>query len=322
MVNTIFRHVKQINKKNCTVTNIQGIDFIYVINLNRNTNKWKRISDRLLTWNIIPYRFEAIDGWKLTNQEINEIGVRFTENMDDMKVSDVHRKGIATRYYGQPNEIIRFHHLADETGQEGSGMCHEVMQTGLVYFIHCMAPGTIVCAMSHISVIKDAYDSGYETVWIMEDDIKILHNPLDMSALIEELDMHTNKSWDILYTDIDQAMAGKYIPSFERIPHPSLSNDAASLRHDIFVNKDNLSDTLRKAGARFGCYSYLLRRCGMRKIIEHFEFHNLWAPIDFWPIDSLTRYTPRRDIIIHDDDLYEESDNGKLRSPESYPITE
>lgn len=30
--------------------------------------------------------------------------------------------------------------------------------------------------LSHLSVLKDALDSGYETIWVMEDDIHIIQD--------------------------------------------------------------------------------------------------------------------------------------------------
>ncbi|MFI5334690.1 MAG: hypothetical protein ACHQT8_05960 [Chlamydiales bacterium] len=31
--------------------------------------------------------------------------------------------------------------------------------------------------LSHLSILQDAFDSGYETIWVMEDDIEVVRNP-------------------------------------------------------------------------------------------------------------------------------------------------
>ena len=78
-----------------------------------------------------------------------------------------------------------------------------------------MSRGEIGIALSHLSVLQDAYDSGYETIWVMEDDIKIVSDPNMLSELIGELDVLLGKgNWDILFTDQDIRNAkAKYFPS-------------------------------------------------------------------------------------------------------------
>src|SRR5438309_6475026 len=81
----------------------------------------------------------------------------------------------------------------------------EVIRTyGRTYFGRGMERGTIGIVLSHLSVLQDAYNSGYETVWVMEDDIEVVRNPRLISGLIEQLDMKIGKgNWDILFTDQD-----------------------------------------------------------------------------------------------------------------------
>jgi len=51
-----------------------------------------------------------------------------------------------------------------------------------------MSRGAIGIILSHLSVLQDAYDAGYETIWVMEDDIELLGNPHSVSDLISELE--------------------------------------------------------------------------------------------------------------------------------------
>src|ERR1700744_788748 len=90
-------------------------------------------------------------------------------------------------------------------GENGEPQHEEPMQVyGRTYFCHCLSRGAIGIVMSHLSILQDAYDSGYETIWVMEDDIEFIRNPLVISDLIDKLDTIVGKSgWDILFTDRD-----------------------------------------------------------------------------------------------------------------------
>lgn len=48
--------------------------------------------------------------------------------------------------------------------------------------------------------ISFAFGGRYETIWVMEDDIDVLRNPLEVLDRIEELDSSVGKrNWDILF---------------------------------------------------------------------------------------------------------------------------
>lgn len=70
---------------------------------------------------------------------------------------------------------------------------HEPIHTiGWTYFCHCLSRGAIGIVLSHLSILKDAYDRGFETIWVMEDDIDIIKNPLNLDrevyiAVIDKL---------------------------------------------------------------------------------------------------------------------------------------
>ena len=48
---------------------------------------------------------------------------------------------------------------------------------GEVYFSLALSRGAIGIILSHLSVLQDAYDAGYETIWVMEDDVEVLQMP-------------------------------------------------------------------------------------------------------------------------------------------------
>ena len=56
---------------------MSGIDFIYMINLDRRVEKYERTMNALQPYGIIPYRFSAVHGWKLPYEAIDELGIAF-----------------------------------------------------------------------------------------------------------------------------------------------------------------------------------------------------------------------------------------------------
>jgi GR25 family glycosyltransferase involved in LPS biosynthesis len=126
---------------------IRNIDFIYIINLDERPQKYEKSMQYLDKYGITPYRFSAVNGWKLSLETINDVGVKYRPGMTPL---------LATTYVdaGIPGKKIQSHEIMNEYGK--------------TYFVHNLALGAIGCSLSHISVLQDAYDSGYETIWVME----------------------------------------------------------------------------------------------------------------------------------------------------------
>lgn len=60
--------------------------------------------------------------------------------------------------------------------------------------------GQLGCFLSHISVWKDAYERGFEKIWVLEDDGEFWGNLSDLEPLLDTLSV-LDPEWDILYTD-------------------------------------------------------------------------------------------------------------------------
>src|SRR5262249_54496994 len=142
-------------------------------------------------YGITPYRFSAVNGWELPLEELNEVGVKYEPWM---------RQGLMGTCY-----------LPEDNGEP----LHEVMQVaGRNYFCHCMSRGAIGIVLSHLSILKDEYDSGDETIWVMEDAIQVIKNPHLLSEIIERMDnLVGSDGWDFLFTDQDtKNKNGDYVP--------------------------------------------------------------------------------------------------------------
>lgn len=235
---------------------IRNIDFIYMINLDKRPEKYALSQQYLKKYKINPFRFSAIDGQGLPIETINDVGVKYEPHMTPvLSATFVEKKGA----------IIRSLELMKE-------YCK-------AYFCPEMNLGAIGCALSHISVLQDAYDSNYETIWVMEDDIEVLDNPHRLSNLIDELDNLVGADhWDVLFTDYDQRIGiGKYMPCHGVPKRPDLDYGYQK-KLDQGVTGTQINDHFRKIEARFGTTSMIIRRSGIIKLLEfikkhHFYFH-------------------------------------------------
>src|SRR5579862_1302134 len=176
-------HLKKVDRsmRNEQMSSMRNIDCIYMINLDQRPEKWKLSIDQLAPYGIEPLRFSAVNGWELSLEAINDVGLPYSIEMEG--------NFMATSYHLDGN-FEPSHEL--------------ILNYGQTYYCHCMARGTIGIALSHISILQDAYDQGYETIWLMEDDIYVLRDPRILPDLINKLDVLVGKDqWDVLFTDRD-----------------------------------------------------------------------------------------------------------------------
>ncbi len=158
-----------------------------------------------------------------------------------------------------------------------------------------MSAGIKGCLLSFLSVFSDAYHSGYETVWIMEDDIDVVEDPRQLPGLIRELDQLV-PDWDILYTDIDtKDFYGKRVPSLAIYPRPNFPPQPL----DFYLRKIPVNETFQEIGMRYGCYSMIVRRSGLKKILEYFTTYRLFLPIDLdlLFVPGLKQISLTRDVV-------------------------
>lgn len=282
----VFDHLKDIEQKS-DGHSMRNIDFIYMINLDDRPEKFKMSLDQLKPYGISPFRFSAIYGWKLSLEEINDIGVKYHKGMDC---------GFnATSYL---TKDLKPHHQKIQTPNQ-------------TYFCHCLSRGAIGIVLSHLSVLKDAYQSDYETIWVMEDDIDVLADPRVIPDLIDKLDNLVGKEgWDILFTDRDiRNSEGGYNPArgYARRPNFKVKDKAR-----LCVNQP-ISPEFRLLGARFGATSMIIRRSGIEKILNFYKKYGVYHPydMDYHVPEGMRMFTVLKDIISNKTDAI--SDNGKFK---------
>ncbi len=295
----ILRHLKTVRDKG-TGHSMRNIDFIYMINLDKATDRWKRSSELLNQYGIYPYRFSGVNGWKLPIQAMIDIGVEYEEWMQLGMDKEVRRRGKFWREQGIKGYAGTYytydHGLANDWGQVHG----TINQPGQSYFVHSMSPGQIGCALSHISVLQDAYDSGYEVVWILEDDIDVNEDPNILSDLIDELELRLQSSkgkhsWDILFTDVNYKdnNTGEYVVCGDcsfRINYYSRNR---------FGREKQITPNIKLIGARFGAHSYIVRRQGIEKLLKFFHQYMIFDPydIDMLRPNGIRMFGLTRDVV-------------------------
>jgi len=254
------------------INQMPEIDFIYMINLDERPEKFSQSVDQLTPFNIFPYRFSAVNGWKLPLENLKSLGITYDSTMPT--------SFMGTRYrleeYGNPT--------------------HEMMIVGENYFCHGLAKGTIGIVLSHLSVLQDAYDSGYETIWVMEDDIDVVQDPNILPSLIKELDdLVGKKSWDILFTDPDSKHKnGNYVVCTDYHPRPNITLSNPK-RFDL---NEKISLNFKKTGARYGAYSMIIRRSGIKKLLDFILKYRVFLPYDLeYIFPNINLYSLNFDVV-------------------------
>lgn len=265
---------------------MKGIDFIYMINLDQRPEKYQFSKDQFSIYGIEPYRFSAVNGWELSLEELNDVGLKFSPEMQG---------GIMGTCYHLGGNFEPSHEIIQRYGQN--------------YFCHCMARGTIGIVLSHLSVLQDAWENGYETIWVMEDDVDVLRDPRIISVLIEELDaLVGEENWDILFTDQDIRDKNGYHKQFSgNAKRPDFIKQASD--NNYFLRKA-INPKFSQIGARYGAHSMIIRKSGIKKLLRFFNAHQIFLPYDmeyFLPT-GIRLFCVNEDIVSNL--LNAPSDNG------------
>ncbi|NGX26899.1 MAG: hypothetical protein K940chlam6_00825 [Chlamydiae bacterium] len=98
----VIDHLRKIENK-ANIHQMRNIDFIYMINLDQRPEKLEKSLKQLHPYGIYPYRFSAINGWELTLEEINAVGVKYAPGMDNNLMASSY---LTNRNFKIHNELI------------------------------------------------------------------------------------------------------------------------------------------------------------------------------------------------------------------------
>lgn len=252
---------------------MKNIDCVYMINLDERPEKFNSCQQQLSPYHIVPYRFSAVNGWKLSHSTINALGVFGTKDV-------------------QPILATYFPLLENQAPEK------EVMNnTARGYFYPGMTKGAIGIVLSHLSVLSHALQQGFSTIWVMEDDIEVLQNPHILSSLIEKLDRLVGKAgWDVLFTDVDtKNKKGERVPCAWYAPRPNFTPKCP----ERFAMRQQISSEFRKIGARYGAYSMIIRKSGIKKILNFILAHKIFLPydMDYYLPENINLFTVVDDVV-------------------------
>lgn len=218
---------------------LEGVDLVYVINLNDRKDKWNWIRQVLQEQRICPNRVSAVNGWKLSSDEIREL-------------RGPYRRGL----------------------------------TG----------GQVGCLLSHLSVLKDAYERKASVIWVFEDDALFLGKATEVCSLLKKIE-EFDPAWDILYTDSSSRIGDRPLaPGGSVIPRPDQPLEFPS---EYYANAKVVTDDFIETHNRYGTYSMLLSSRGIKKLYEYFTHVYLWTAYDndLHCVPGIRQYSLTRDIV-------------------------
>jgi GR25 family glycosyltransferase involved in LPS biosynthesis len=166
------------------------------------------------------------------------------------------------------------------------------------YYKQNISAAQVGCMLSHLSTIKDAYDRGFETIWILEDDAEIQGN---LQLLFEDLSALKKMvpNWDVFYTNpglnnIKPTFYGHFLQ--DRIdPRP----DQRMNKLSTYLDRSPLNKHMFKTGLRWGAYSMFISRHGMELILNYFSHVYFWSPydLDIHYIPTIQEFSSTESIV-------------------------
>jgi GR25 family glycosyltransferase involved in LPS biosynthesis len=268
---SLVRHLKLVENKT-NVKQIGNIDYIYLINLDKRPEKLENCRQQLALYDIHPHRFPAIYGWDLSQDAFDDIAMEILPGMT----------------FDRP---VHFRPVAG--GVRGYLMNPAVIGRHCVH--HTMAAGALGCALSHLSILVDALRSGYQTIWILEDDITVKENPVVLADLIDQLH-HSAKDWDVLYTDNDDHFVSETVRT--HMGGGNWGRPGIPMTSDL-VKYCAVGSEFYQIGGRTQTHSMIIRRSGVEKILGYLLTEGIFRPYDLELafIPGLKIYNLARDVV-------------------------
>lgn len=212
--------LKVAKRKGKSSHKMAGIDFIYVVTA-KICHRFNDLKRSFAKYGLNPYRFTAFESKDIS--------------FNSMLRTCLHG---SRRYSGiEANRlIVRGGEFVLDKGKMSSS------KEGYVH--RGMSLKSLSRSLSHISIIKDALDSGYETIWIMDSATELRRNPNDLSIYVAKAN-EAIPGWTSLYTDYserDQADQLKPLRKFFFRPDVEFLDP-----DDYLARADNIADNIEEA---------------------------------------------------------------------------
>lgn len=159
-------------------------------------------------------------------------------------------------------------------------------------------PGMLGCFLSHMSILKDAYEKNYQAIWVLEDDCSL--EGLEKNKIETILNELKEKkiAWDALYTDT----GSRYLHPDGTLERYDFDKMCSWLIEKCSYQPKSLQTqvtNLQWIHRRLGMYSVILSHTGIKKIWEYFSTHKLqWAyDVDINFIEGKRFLQTKEDIV-------------------------
>jgi GR25 family glycosyltransferase involved in LPS biosynthesis len=119
--------------------------------------------------------------------------------------------------------------------------------------------GEVGCALSHLTIWRDAFAKGYQNILVLEEDFKVLRP-------FEEKEFLTTNEWTMIYLG----------------------------RNKIYEDKKEISEFLVEPDYSYTSHAYILNREGIKRLIDQNFQNNICAVDEFLPA-TYTKH-PRADM--------------------------
>ncbi len=255
------QYLLPISKEHHRLESIQGIDFVYVINLKKRPEKWAKCLEILNQKHIHAQRVEAVDGCLINLQHVAALTPRLnTYFLEECKPGFFDED---LNWWKYDKKKIQ------ELKSQGKKFVYSKINT----------KGHLGAAYSHLTILKDAIESDYKNVLILEDDFQIEGDLNLIHQLIKEADERlADGYWDIIFLDNWHILENQGIVSLYKKPYlyPNGVSYDLNMKRRVF----SISKHLNLIQSRYGLYSMVLSKNGARKLYNYFKANKLFYPID------------------------------------------
>ena len=253
---------------------ISGVDYIYVINAKKDLTRFRKLKADFAKYDIIPYRFDAMQSSKLNYKILSGIGYNTKRGTSPAPGLKVVKSG--------KNLILEIDQMLSENS---------------TYYHSSMSLARIARNLDYFSIIFDAYKSKYKSIWVMEDTAKVLVNPNIMTGIIIKLE-EKDPNWDMLYTDKESRSHNPLMMCNLMRP---LRIDEDFFSEEFYEDREKIEYPFDSLGLRSGAYSFILSRRAIKKIVEYYKTHNFFIPFEteIQIIPKMNRYVLMDEVVTN-----------------------
>jgi GR25 family glycosyltransferase involved in LPS biosynthesis len=157
------------------------------------------------------------------------------------------------------------------------------------YYNRDILPGEIGCALSHVSIWKDAKKKNYDSILILEDDFKV-----DEEFPAEKIELD---DWGLLYLGRQKLGEDSDISNPLNVPPPGYSQYLNRDKQNSAENYEILNSIYTSPGYSWLSHAYMLSKLGIERILEQ-NFEKYILPVDDFIASTYSNNNERTDLTF------------------------